>query len=205
MLVAKITAGLVSKPLASHVRTIDRIEMIKEATLNDCKVLAKLIRDSFRNVAQRFSLTKENCPKHPSNCASSWIKSDISRGVQYYILYVDDNPIGCVAIENVNSDVCYLERLSVLPEMRGKYFGIRLVQHALECAALKGARKVSIGIIDEQPDLKEWYIQLGFVVTEIKRYPHLPFTVCLMEIKIKKSANNAFHSDGKSAALHCRQ
>jgi N-acetylglutamate synthase-like GNAT family acetyltransferase len=162
---------------------------IKQATLNDRKVIAKLIRDAFLDVARRFALTKENCPKHPSNCASSWIASDICRGVQYYILYVDKNPIGCVAIENVNADVCYLERLSVLPEMRGKHFGIRLVQHALQCAALKKIPKVGIGIIDEQTELKEWYLRLGFVVTEIKRFPHLPFTVCLMEIKIKKSAD----------------
>ena len=161
--------------------------MIKEATLDDREILAMLIRDSFRDVACRFSLTKDNCPKHPSNCASSWIESDILRGVQYYILYVDENPVGCVAIEKPNADVCYLERLSVLPEMRGKHLGIRLVQHALECAALKGARKVSIGIIDEQTELKEWYVQLGFVATEIKSFPHLPFTVCLMEFEIKNS------------------
>jgi N-acetylglutamate synthase-like GNAT family acetyltransferase len=111
---------------------------------------------------------------------------------------VDKNPIGCVAIEKPSADVCYLERLSVLPEMRGKHFGIRLVQHALECAALKGGRKVSIGIIDEQTELKEWYIQLGFVVTETKSFPHLPFTVCLMEFEIKKSANNLFQQTAKS-------
>ena len=168
--------------------------MIKKATINDREVIVKLIRDSFLDVARRFSLTKDNCPKHPSNCASSWIESDISRGVQYYILYKDENPIGCVAIEKPSADVFYLERLSVLPEMRGKHFGIELVQHALDRAELQGARKVSIGIIDEQADLKEWYIQQGFVVTEIKRFPHLPFTVCLMEYEIKKSASNTFHS-----------
>ena len=179
--------------------------MIKEATLSDCEVLVKLIRDSFRDVALRFKLTKDNCPKHPSNCTLSWIESDISRGVQYYIFYVDQNPIGCMAIEKPNADVCYLERLSVIPEMRGKHFGIVLVQHALECAASKGVRKVSIGIIDEQTELKEWYVRLGFVETQTKNFPHLPFTVCLMEFEIKKSANNAFHSDGNSAALHCRR
>jgi N-acetylglutamate synthase-like GNAT family acetyltransferase len=179
--------------------------MIKEATLNDREVLVKLIRKSFRDVARRFSLTKDNCPKHPSNCTLSWIESDISRGVQYSILYVDENPIGCVAIEKPNADVCYLERLSVLPEMRGKHFGIRLVQHTLECAALKGTRKVSIGIIDKQTELKEWYIQLGFIVTEIKSFPHLPFEVCLMEFEIKKLANNAFLSNGNSAALRSRR
>lgn len=177
--------------------------MIKEATLNDSEVLVKLIRNSFHDVARRFSLTKGNCPKHPSNCASSWIESDISRGVQYYILYVDKNPIGCVAIEKPSADVCYLERLSVLPEMRGKHFGIRLVQYALECAALKGARKVSIGIIDEQTELKEWYIQLGFDVTETKSFPHLPFTVCLLEFEIKRSVN-AFHPDEKSVEIRTR-
>lgn len=178
--------------------------MIKEATLNDREVLVKLIRDSFCDVARRFSLTKDNCPKHLSNCTSSWIESDISHGVQYYILYMDKNLIGCVAIEKPNADVCYLERLSVLPEMRGKHFGIRLVQHALECAALKGARKVSIGIIDEQTELKEWYRQLGFVEMRTKSFQHLPFTVCLMEYELEKSANNAFHSDSNSVALHCR-
>lgn len=159
--------------------------MIKEATLNDCEVIVKLIRDSFRDVARRFSLTKDNCPKHPSNCDSSWIESDISRGVQFFILYADENPIGCVAIEKANAGVCYLERLSVLPEMRGKHFGIRLVHHALESAASKGVDKVSIGIINEQTELKEWYIRLGFVETQTKNFPHLSFTVCLMEFKFK--------------------
>ena len=166
-------------------------DMIKEAALNDREVLVKLIRNSFRDVARRFSLTKDNCPKHPSNCTLSWIESDISRGVQYFILYVDEKPVGCVAIEKPSADVCYLERLSVLPEMRGKHFGIRLVQHALECAKTKGVSKVSIGIIDEQTELKEWYIELGFVELQTKKFSHLPFTVCLMEFEIMKSANNA--------------
>lgn len=158
--------------------------MIKEATRNDCDVLAKLIRDSYRDVANRFSLTKDNCPKHPSNCTSSWIESDIARGVQYYILHTDEHPIGCVAIEKASVDLCYLERLSVLPEMRGQHHGIRLVQHVLKRSRSKGAGHVSIGIIDEQTELKEWYKHLGFIETQTRRFPHLPFTVCLMEFKL---------------------
>ncbi len=176
--------------------------MIKEATINDREVIAKIIRDSFRDVARRFSLTKDNCPRHPSNCTSSWIETDISRGVRYFILYADKQPIGCVGIESPSNDVCYLERLSVLPEMRGKHFGIRLVQQVLKWAASKGAIKVSIGIIAEQTELKEWYKNLGFVEMQIKSYPHLPFKVCLMECEIGKSA---IHTDGKSAAPHSRR
>lgn len=174
--------------LLSVQSTVGQIKMIIEATKNDRDVLAKLIRDSFRDVAHRFSLTKENCPKHPSNCAPSWIEADISRGVQYYLLCAAENPIGCVAIEKASADVFYLERLSVLPEMRGRHFGILLVHHALACAAAKGARKIGIGIIDAQPDLKEWYARLGFVVTGTKSFLHLPFTVCLMEFGYDKPA-----------------
>lgn len=159
--------------------------MIREATLNDREILAKTISDSFRDVAIRFSLTKDNCPKHPSNCTSSWIESDILRGVRYFILYGDENPAGCVGIESPGADVCYLERLSVLPGMRGRHFGVRLVQHMLEYAAAKGAGKVGIGMIAEHAELKEWYGKLGFVETQTRSFPHLPFRVCFMEFEIK--------------------
>jgi N-acetylglutamate synthase-like GNAT family acetyltransferase len=159
--------------------------MIKAAELSDREMVAKIIRGSFRDVASRFSLTKENCPKHPSNCISSWIESDIKRGVQYFLLYKANNPIGCVGLESPSPDVCYLERLSVLPEMRGKHFGIKLVQHALEWSTCKGADRVSIGIIAEQSELKEWYEELGFIEIQTKSFPHLPFKVCLMEYAVK--------------------
>ncbi|MBI5895391.1 MAG: GNAT family N-acetyltransferase [Desulfobacterales bacterium] len=115
----------------------------------------------------------------------------MSRGVQYYLLYAAENPIGCVAIEKASADLFYLERLSVLPEMRGRHFGIQLVQHALACAAAKGARKIGIGIIDAQADLKAWYTRLGFVVTGTKSFLHLPFTVCLMEFGYDQPAGPA--------------
>ena len=159
--------------------------MIKEATRNDMDVLTTLIRESFSDVAQRFSLTIDNCPKHPSNCTSAWIESDISRGVQYFILYEDETPIGCVGIEKANDDVCFLERLSVLPDMRGRHLGIMLVRHALKYAASEDANKISIGIIAEQTELKEWYEQFGFIEKKTKSFPHLPFNVCLMEVDIR--------------------
>ncbi len=164
--------------------------MIREATLNDREMLAKMIGDSFRDVAQRFSLTKDNCPKHPSNCTPSWIESDVSRGVRYFILYVDEEPAGCVGIEHPGPDVCYLERLSVLPGMRGRHLGVRLVRHALECAASMGAVRAGIGIIAEQAELKEWYERLGFAETQTKSFAHLPFEVCLMEFEIRKPSSS---------------
>jgi len=159
--------------------------MIREATIKDRELLSKMIRESFRDVAKRFSLTAENCPRHPSNCTTSWIDSDMERGVQYFISYFDGRPTGCVGVESQNSHICYIERLSVLPGMRGKHFGSRLVKHALDFSASRGAERVSIGIIAEQTELRDWYKKFGFVEVQTKSFHHLPFQVCLMEYEIK--------------------
>jgi len=166
--------------------------LIRKATTEDLEVLANIISGSFRDVATRFSLTQDNCPKHPSNCTTSWIEADMARGVQYFILSANGNPIGCVGIEFPGNDVCYLERLCVLPEMRGKHFGIKLVRHALSFAAAKGIRKASIGIIAEHAELKEWYKTFGFTEVGTRNFPHLPFQVCFMELSLQNTANQRF-------------
>jgi len=163
--------------------------MIRKATIKDSEILANIISKSFSNVAKRFSLTKENCPTHPSNCTTHWVESDIVRGVQYFILSVDGNPTGCVGLEIPNSEACYLERLSVLPELRGKGFGVFLVRYVLELAKTIKTPKVSIAIIDEQTELKEWYKYLGFNEIATKIFKHLPFQVCFMEFDFGKATN----------------
>ena len=54
---------------------------IKVANLDDLATLSGLIRNSYRDVAQRFDLKPENCPKHPSNCTDERIRNDFARGV----------------------------------------------------------------------------------------------------------------------------
>ena len=41
---------------------------IRKASSGDSSMLSGIIRESFCDVAERFGLTSENCPKHPSNC-----------------------------------------------------------------------------------------------------------------------------------------
>jgi hypothetical protein len=82
----------------------------RNADSKDIKVLARIIRESFHDIAALFSLTLENCPKHPLNCTTSRIELDMARGVQYFILSIGGKPIGCVGLESP-SIVYYLERL----------------------------------------------------------------------------------------------
>jgi diamine N-acetyltransferase len=153
---------------------------IRRCTQKDIGVLVETIRRSFRDVAERFGLSEENAPRHPSNCTAEWIQQDMGRGVVYFILESDNIVSGCVALEVASPEVCYLERLGVLPNQRRHGFGKALVNHVLSEAKLLGALHVDIGIIAEDTELQAWYNRLGFIEAETKEFPHLPFRVTFM-------------------------
>jgi len=153
---------------------------IKEATKEDILLLTHLIRVSFRDVAEKFHLTPRNAAKHPSNCTEEWVRTALDKGHRYFLLEALEGPCGCAALERANSQVCYLERLAVLPEMRKRGFGEILVRHAVEEARKIGAQRLEIGIIAAQSDLRDWYIKRGFVWMRTRRFEHLPFEVAFM-------------------------
>jgi ribosomal protein S18 acetylase RimI-like enzyme len=157
---------------------------IRQADSDDITVLSSLIRYSFRTVAERFNLTSENCPKHPSNCTEEWIQNDVFRGVVYYILECNGIPAGCAALEKAPPDLSYLERLAVLPEVRKRGFGKTLVNHVFDQAKDSGARQMSIGIVSDDIELKGWYRNIGFVEGETKEFTHLPFMVTFMTYEL---------------------
>jgi N-acetylglutamate synthase-like GNAT family acetyltransferase len=157
---------------------------IRTCTQHDIGVLVETIRSSFKEVAERFGLTQENAPRHPSHCTAEWIQKDMDRGVTYFIIENGDLVSGCVAIERVKPGVCYLERLGVLPHQRRQGFGKALVHHVFSKAKLLGVRSVSIGIIAEDTELKNWYKRIGFIEGESKEFPSLPFRVTFMSYKV---------------------
>ena len=157
---------------------------IRTCTQEDIGILTETIRKAFRDVAERFGLTPDNAPRHPSHCTNNWIKYDMERGVIYFVLEIENKVVGCVACEKASSNVCYLERLAVLPEHRQKGIGKALVNHVLSKAKTLGADCVSIGIIDEHTELKNWYKKIGFVEGETRNFLNLPFLVTFMSYKL---------------------
>ena len=160
---------------------------IREANSGEIPILSGLIRNAFRGVAERFGLTRENCPKHPSNCTDEWIENDLDRGVIYYVIENDCISAGCVSLEKAGPDLCYIERLAVLRESRRNGFGRVLVDHVFAQARVLGAKQISIGIIADDTDLKRWYSKLGFVEIETQAFQHLPFLVTFMSYEIAPS------------------
>ena len=157
---------------------------IREANSEDISLLSDLIRQSYRDVAERFKLTPSNCPKHPSNCTEEWIENDLARGVSYFILEHKGIPAGCVAIERADDNLSYLERLAVLPHERKNGFGSQLVEHIFHTAQELHSKKISVGIIAAQTELKQWYRKFGFVERDTKEFTHLPFRVTFMTCEL---------------------
>jgi len=62
---------------------MQNLSKIRKANQQDIPFLAQTIALAYKDVAQRFGLTPQNCPKHPSNCTGEWVQSDLDRGVIY--------------------------------------------------------------------------------------------------------------------------
>ena len=158
---------------------------IRSAGNGDARLLAELVSESNRDVAVRFGLNADNCPKHPSFCAESWITKDLERGARYFVADRHGEAVGCVAFEYPGENPAYLNRLSVLPSCRRQGVGEMLVRHVLDLARSSGINTVSIGIIAAHAELKRWYMAMGFVEGETKSFPHLPFAVSYLTYAVQ--------------------
>ena len=160
---------------------------IQEITSDDqIEVSVTIVKEAFGTVAKEFNLTKDNCPTHPSFVTFEQLKGLQAKGQCFFGLFDYGQQVGFVAIERADEATCYLEKLAVIPQVRHRGFGRRLVSFALDRAAKQGATIVSIGTIHEHTVLKEWYKRFGFVETGTKRFAHLPFTVCFMDFTLEK-------------------
>jgi diamine N-acetyltransferase len=160
--------------------------MIKEiTTASELVQSAEVIQQAFKPVADEFNLTLDNCPTHPSFITYEKLLELKKKGLQLFGMFIDDSQIGFIAIEKSSDDLFFIEKLAVLPHYRHQLFGTRLVWFALEYIKKNHGTVISIGIINEHAVLKQWYWKLGFKEINRKKYDHLPFTVCFMEIRLQ--------------------
>jgi len=97
------------------------------ASTADANAIAEIVSLSNKDVAVKFGITKENNPKHPCFYDEAWALSDFERGEEYFLYDINGENAGCVAFEQPNPEVGYLNRLSVLPAENDRWlsFAIR--------------------------------------------------------------------------------
>jgi ribosomal protein S18 acetylase RimI-like enzyme len=163
----------------------------------DASALAGIVRAAFGKVAQQFELTKANAPTHPSNCEKEWIQRDMQRGLDYYLLAIGEELVGCYGLDRGRSSEASFQRLAVLPSHQGRGLGQLLVRHALQVSLAAGAQSVKVSIIAQHCSLARWYRRLGFMDVERRRFDQLPFEVLYLRYSLAVAS-----TDAVAAGLH---
>ncbi len=97
---------------------------------------------------------------------------------------VDYRTLTFMQLRDKGEGVFSLEKLCVLPGWRHDGIGAKLLEKARTEAIRLGGHKITIGIIEENTRLKDWYLLNGFVHTGTIDLPHLPFIVGFMELPL---------------------
>ena len=75
--------------------------------------------------------------------------------------------------------------LAVFPEHRHRGIGSSLLKHAVETAGKQNCRVMSLGIVEENTTLRNWYEQHGAVHTHTEKFDFFPFTCGYMKISLE--------------------
>lgn len=157
------------------------IQVENKEQLNIC---LEIIRSSFITVAKEFDLTENNCPSHTAFMTIDKLEKQFDDNRPMFLFYQEDIPVGYFSLTKCNDGEWELNNLAVLPEFRHSGIGKALIDYAVARVKNYDGNKISIGIIEENTKLKEWYLKLGFKHISTRKFEHLPFTVGFMELEV---------------------
>lgn len=164
--------------------------MIKQIdNIKQLPVCLDIIHKSFETVAKEFNFTKENCPRHTSFMPIKKLEEQFNNGYQMFLYSYNNNYAGFFSVYIDDNSFLELNTLGVLPEYRHNGIGKEIIDFSKKYANEHDCSKIKISIVEENKKLRKWYENLGFIHTEIKVIPDLPFTVGFMEFTLKKIAD----------------
>lgn len=149
---------------------------------DDLSEIVQVLQVSHGTVAKEFGFTQETNPTNNAFIEASTLKNQLNNGIELYALSVNNQLIGCIAIEKSKRviDTYYIEKVSVVPEERNQGVGVRLMDFAMEKIKEAGGKNASIALNDSNTKLKNWYSSQGFIETGTTDFEQLPFRVCFM-------------------------
>jgi len=158
-----------------------KIKIINFDNLPSC---LEVVNNSFATVAKEFGLTEQNCPTNPAFIKIDRLINDFNKGSLMFGYFTNEKIVGFVQITKKDDDIYELGRLAVLPEYRHSSIGKKLIGFAKEKVQELGGKKITIGIIEENTMIKNFYTINGFIHTGTMVFAHLPFTVGYMAMEV---------------------
>ena len=160
------------------------IRRVGKADIPDC---VRVIRLSFRTVAEEFGFTEKNAPGFTAFAATEekveyWM-SEQHRPM--YGCFHDNLLVGYYNLLPAESGY-ELGSLSVLPEYRHEGIGRTLLTDAMIRAAAGDIDRMELSIVEENTVLRKWYESMGFIHTGTKKFDFFPFTCGYLERNLKE-------------------
>jgi N-acetylglutamate synthase-like GNAT family acetyltransferase len=148
--------------------------------------MVKVLNESHLTVAKEFRFNRQNNPSNNAFIEAGTLQTQIKKSIDLFAMEIDNNIIGCIAIERSpnHSETFFIEKVSIIPRERHKGYGEKMMKFAEGKIKEMQGRKVSVALIDTNYKLKHWYELQGYNETCVRDFPHLPFNVCFMEKKL---------------------
>ena len=165
--------------------------MIIRIEKNELPICLDFIHMSFSTVAEKFGLTKENCPGHNAFMPMEKLENFWNWGFLMYGLFEENQKgdkelVGYFSISKdpEKEETYVLHNLCVKPQMRKQGYGKQLLDFAKEEVRNLGGKILFLDFINDYTELKEWYFKNGFEFKGTVKYEHLPFTVGFAECRV---------------------
>jgi GNAT superfamily N-acetyltransferase len=99
----------------------------------------------------------------------------LRKGGHILIGYAGTEPVGCVALVPMGSNVFELSKMAVSRQLRGRGIGRQLVGHAIDLARTNGATSLFLGTSTKLPSAIHLYESVGFQHVPPESLPPNPY------------------------------
>ena len=103
-------------------------------------------------------------------------KMVLGKGGHIFMVYLEDEAVGCVALIPMGDGVYELSKMAVAPEMRGRGIGRRLLEYAVAQGRAIGAKSLFLGSSTKLQNAVHLYESIGFRHVPAERIPKLEYS-----------------------------
>jgi len=102
--------------------------------------------------------------------------SVFQKGGHILMVYVESQPVGCVALIPMGGGIFELSKMAVSPHLHGQGIGRVLLEEAVALAKEVGARSLFLGSSTKLPSAVHLYESIGFKHVSPEKLPPNPYT-----------------------------
>lgn len=164
-------------------RRKDEEDVIRPMSIEEIPECVKVIRDSFKTVADDLGFTEENAPRFAAFATDEGrLKYQfLVERRPMYVLLREGKIAGYYSLAFLEEGGAELNNLAVLPGYRHMGLGRKLLEDCFSKLRMYEINKLRIGIVEENQVLRKWYEKNGFVHIGTHKFDFFPFTCGYME------------------------